>query len=73
MITAKDIMRDQDVAKMLGISADVFQRRMKHGFKPGELDFTAIALDVCGVRRFFREDVERVIRERIVVREGDAQ
>ena len=65
MITANDIMRDKDVAGLLGISVDVFQRRMKRGFKSGELDFSSIALDVCGVRRFFRADVEKIIKGRV--------
>ena len=67
MITAADIMTDAQVAKLTGISTYIFQQRMRDGFKPGELDFNeAKPLLNCGRRFWFRADVERVIKERII-------
>lgn len=67
MITAADILNDSQVAKLLGISLDTLQRRVRKGFKPGELDMLrARPMVVGGVRRWFRADVEKVIKERMV-------
>ncbi len=68
---ASDIMTDGDVAKMLRISLDAFQRRCRVGFKPGEIDLLkADPVMVGGMRRWFRADVEKVLAERPKV--GDA-
>ena len=68
MITAADILNDSQVAKLLGISLDTLQRRMSKGFKPGELDMRlAVPMVVGGMRRWLREDVEKVIKKRLVV------
>lgn len=67
MITAKDIMRDADVAELAGLSLDTFQRKMRDGFAPGELDWTrAVPMLNGGRRTWLRSDVERVITERLV-------
>lgn len=67
MITASDILRDCDVAKLAGISLDTFQRRMRTGFRPGELDWNLARPMVNGGRRFWlRQDVESIIKERKV-------
>ena len=67
MITAADILNDSQVAKLLGISLDTLQKRMNKGFKPGELDLAqARPMIVGGMRRWFRADVEKVIKERLV-------
>ena len=69
MITAKDIMSDADVAKLVNISVDRFQRRMRDGFKPGEYDFRQANPTVMGKRRvWLRADVERIITERTVAK-----
>ena len=69
MITSKDIMDDADVAELARISADRFQRRMREGFKRGELDFRQADPTVMGGRRvWLRADVERIIKERTVVK-----
>lgn len=68
MITPKDIMSDEDVAKLVNISVDRFQRRMRDGFKSGEYDFRRANPTVMGGRRvWLRADVEKVIRNREVV------
>ena len=61
-------MRDADVAKLAGLKVETFQRKMKRGFGPGELDWKA-ALPVTNGRErmWLRKDVERVWRERICV------
>lgn len=62
---ASDIMTDEDVAKVLRISKDAFQRRCRKGFREGEIDMLAAApVVVGGMRRWFRADVERVLAER---------
>lgn len=67
MITAADIMTDAQVAKLLGISTYILQQRMRDGFKVGELDLNeAKPLLNCGRRFWYRADIERVIKERIV-------
>lgn len=67
MITAADILNDSQVAKLLDISLDTLQKRMRDGFKTGELDLTqARPMVVGGMRRWFRADVEKVIKERLV-------
>ena len=68
MITESDTMTDADIAKLFGISLDRFQRKMRNGFAPGELDFRRANPTVMGGRRvWLRADVERVITERTVV------
>ena len=68
MITSKDIMTDEDVAKLVHLSLDRFQRRMRKGFKRGELDFRRADPVMMGKRRvWLRADVERVLIERTVV------
>ena len=68
MITAKDIMTDEDGAKLVHLSLDRFQRRMRVGFKRGEFDFRRADPVTMGKRRvWLRADVERVINERTVV------
>lgn len=68
MITSKDIMTDADVAKLVHLSLDRFQRRMRDGFKRGEFDFRRADPVTMGKRRvWLRADVERVINERTVV------
>lgn len=62
---ARDIMTDEDVAKVLRISKDAFQRRCRKGFRAGEIDMLAAdPVVVGGMRRWFRADVERVLAER---------
>ena len=74
MITAKDIMRDADVAKLAGIALDTFQRSLRDGIKAGDLDWFAAKPMTHGRRRFwFRPDVERVITERIVKTEQEVE
>lgn len=69
MITSKDILCDADVAKLARISVDRFQRRIREGFKRGELDFRQADPTVMGGRRvWLRADVERIIKERTVVK-----
>ena len=64
-MTASDIMTDEDVADLLKVSLDMFQRRCRDGWQPGELDIMAAQpVIVGGMRRWFREDVERVIRKK---------
>lgn len=66
MIRESDIMTDAEVAKLVHLSLCTFQRRMRTGFKPGEIDFTKAKPMVNGDRRFWlREDVEAVIKGRI--------
>lgn len=68
MITPKDIMTDEDVAELVHLSLDRFQRRMRRGFVRGELDFRRANPTVMGGRRvWLRADVERIIQERVVV------
>ena len=69
MITSKDIMSDADMAELVNLSIDRFQRRMREGFKRGELDFRQADPTVMGGRRvWLRADVERIIKERTVVK-----
>lgn len=69
MITSKDILCDADVAKLARISVYRFQRRMREGFKRGELDFRQADPTVMGRSRvWLRVDVERIIKERTVVK-----
>ena len=73
MITADDIMRDADVAKLAGLKVETFQRKMKRGFKTGELDWNAADPVSNGRERlWFRRDVERVWKDRIRVGVGKA-
>ncbi len=66
MIKATDIMTDEQVAELLGMHVDTFQTRCREGFKKGELDLLAAdPIPIAGRRRWFRADVERVIRERV--------
>ena len=51
MITVKDIMSDADVAKLVNISVDRFQRRMRDGFKSGEYDFRQARPTLMGGRK----------------------
>lgn len=68
MLTHADILSDKDVAKILHLSVGRFQERCRHGFRRGELDLMqAGPIVIGGMRRWFRADVERVIRERVVV------
>jgi len=70
MIRESDILTDADVAKLAHLHICTFQRRMQNGFNPGEIDFTQARPMRNGDRRFWlREDVERVIRDR-VTKEG---
>ena len=69
MITSKDIMTDADVAKIVRLSLCCFQRRMRTGFKPGELDLYKADPVVMGGRRvWLRADVERIINEKVVAK-----
>ena len=69
MITSKDILCDADVAKLVYLSLDRFQRRMREGFKRGELDFRQADPTVMGGRRvWLRADVERIINEKVVAK-----
>ena len=69
MITSKDILCDADVAKLVNLSLDRFQRRMREGFEPGEFDFRqAEPVKMGGRRVWLRADVERIIKERTVVK-----
>lgn len=69
MITSKDILCDADVAKLVHLSLDRFQRRMRDGFEPGEFDFRQADPVKMGKRRvWLRADVERIIKERTVVK-----
>ena len=73
MITSRDILTDKDVAKLAGMSLYTFQERMRLGSRPGELDWRqARPVTNCRRRWWLREDVERVIRERLTVPEGGA-
>lgn len=66
MITEKDIMTDAQVAKLAHLSLCTFQRRMRTGFRAGELDFAQARPMRNGDRRFWlRSDVEDVIRNRV--------
>ncbi len=66
MIRESDILTDADVAKLAHLSLCTFQRRMQKGFKPGEIDFAQARPMRNGDRRFWlREDVEKVIRDRV--------
>jgi len=66
MIRVCDILTDADVAKLAHLSLCTFQRRMQKGFKPGEIDFAQARPMRNGDRRFWlREDVEKVIRDRV--------
>ena len=68
MITSADILTDAQVARLAGFKTDTFQRRIKNGFKPGELDLMQAKPWSNGRRRFwFRPDVEKIIKDRIVV------
>lgn len=68
MITSKDIMSDEEVARLVRLSTDRFQRRMREGFRRGEYDFRRANPTVMGGRRvWLRVDVERVINNREVV------
>lgn len=68
MITPADILRDDDVAKLAGVSLDTFQRRMRKGFRRGELDWRQARPMIIGGRRvWLRSDVENVIKERFTV------
>lgn len=68
MITPKDIMSDAEVARLVNLSTDRFQRRMREGFRRGEYDFRRANPTVMGGRRvWLRADVEKVIRNREVV------
>ena len=69
MISSKDIMSDAEVAKLVHLSLDRFQRRMRDGFEQGEFDFRQADPTVMGGRRvWLRADVERIIKERTVVK-----
>ena len=69
MITANDILTDKDVAKMLGINYQAFQRFVRKGFPAGSVDIMAAKpVFVGSVRRWLRADVERVLRDRITVK-----
>lgn len=66
MIRESDILTDADVAKLAHLHICTFQRRMQKGFKQGEIDFAQARPMMNGGRRFWlREDVERVIRDRV--------
>ncbi len=69
MITSKDIMSDAEVAKLVHLSLDRFQRRMRTGFEPGEFDFRQADPVKMGKRRvWLRADVERIINEKVVAK-----
>jgi len=69
MITAADILRDADVARLAGLSLDTFQRKMRDGFAAGELDWRqARPMTNGGRRTWLRGDVEKVITERTVAK-----
>ena len=69
MLTSKDIMSDADVAKLVHLSLDRFQRRMRDGFEPGEFDFRQADQVKMGKRRvWLRADVERIINEKVVAK-----
>ncbi len=66
MIRESDIMTDAEVAKLAHLSLCAFQRKIRKGFKPGEIDFTKAKPMTIGDRRFWlREDVEAVIKGRV--------
>lgn len=66
MITAADILTDADVAKLAGVSVETFQRSLRYGIPPGEIDWLAAKPMLHGGRRrWLRQDVERVIRDRV--------
>ena len=67
MIKEDDILTDADVAKLAGLSLYSFQARMRDGIRSGEIDwFAARPMTLGGRRRWLRQDVEKVIRERII-------
>lgn len=67
MMDERDIMTDGDVAALLGISKDCLQKRIKRGFRRGEIDLMAAEpVVIGGMRRWLRADVERVLREKAV-------
>ena len=69
MITSNDIMSDAEVAKLVHLSLDRFQRRMRTGFEPGEFDFRQADPGKMGRRRvWLRVDVERIINEKVVAK-----
>lgn len=71
MLKESDVMTDEQVAQIAHIALDTFQRRCRNGFKPGEIDYLAADPLRCGPRRFWlRADVERVITNRITVKEA---
>lgn len=64
----EDIMTDKQVAKLLHLSTEVFQRKCRDGFAEGEIDLLAAQPITLGKsRRWFREEVERVLRKKITV------
>ena len=67
MIKEADILTDADVAKLAGLSLYSFQERMRDGIGAGEIDWFAARPMTLGRRRMWlRQDVEKVIRERII-------
>lgn len=60
MITPKDIMSDEEVARLVNLSTDRFQRRMRDGFKSGEYDFRRANPTVMGGRRVHCDRRHRV-------------
>ena len=68
MITAKDILNDKDVATLLGIDYQTFQRYVRKGFPAGSVDMMkARPVRIGSMRRWLRADVERVLNERMTV------
>lgn len=73
MIEPTDILRDKDVAKIAGMAYLTFQRKMRDGFVVGELDWNAAQPVKNGRERvWLRRDVERVWKERIMVKAPEA-
>ena len=74
MLTSADIMTDRQVADIIGVSLSVLQRRLRTGFKPGEIDLTrARPCLICGRRFWYRADVEKTIQSRATVPKGEGQ
>ncbi len=58
-----EIMIDKEVAAYFRVSLWTLQKRMRDGFKPGEIDLNqAEPRVVCGRRFWMREKVEKLAR-----------
>ena len=69
MMTAADILDDQEAANMVHISLSTLQRWMRLGIPEGSIDLAAAKpVRIGKYRRWLKADLERVINERIVVK-----